>query len=143
MILRPATPEDAPACAAILGGFFEDTPWLPRLHSAQDDRAFLTRLIHLGHVSVATKTGEVLGYLAVNGAELDHMYLAPGARRQGIGSLMMAHAKASRDALTLWCFRENTAALAFYTHHGFAEIARTDGDNEENLPDVQLQWSAV
>jgi len=143
MILRPATPNDAPACAAILGGFFETTPWLPRLHTAEQDGQFMARMIGLGQVTVATQDAEVLGYLAVDGTELDHLYLAPNARRLGIGSQLVSHAKSGRDLLTLWCFRENRAARAFYAHHGFVETARTDGDNEEGQPDVRLQWGSM
>ena len=50
-------------------------------------------------------------------------------------------AKAERpEGLTLWAFVANEGALRFYAREGFVEVARTDGDNEEGLPDVMLRW---
>ena len=62
------------------------------------------------------------------------------ARRQGHGRALLDHAKARADRLSLWTFEANREALAFYAAQGFAETARTDGDNEEGLPDVRLEW---
>ena len=142
-MLRPATPADAPACAAILGEFFERTPWLPRLHTPAEDQAFLAHLIAEADVTIADADG-VQGYSATRGTDLDHLYLAPSARRQGIGTALLTRAKTGRDRLRLWCFQQNIPALAFYAAQGFTEIGRTDGqDNEERLPDIQLEWRAA
>lgn len=143
VVLRLATAADASACATILGAFFTDTPWLPRLHTFEEDTGFLTGLIGRTDVTVAQRDGVVCGYCAVDGAEVDHLYLAMDARGQGIGSQLMDAAKTGRNQLKLWCFQQNTRARTFYAKHGFTEIARTDGaTNEECLPDVQLQWRA-
>lgn len=31
--VRPARPDDAPTCVAILSDWIEEMPWMPRLHS--------------------------------------------------------------------------------------------------------------
>ena len=60
---------------------------------------------------------------------------------QGIGSRLLERAKAERpDGLDLWTFQANTGARRFYERHGFVEVARTDGDNEEGEPDIRLRW---
>ena len=140
MNLRPARLDDAPACAAILGDFFQSTPWLPRLHGPAEDLAFVTGLIRAGRVTVA-RHHDVVGFLARSGEEVSHLYLAPHARGRGTGRRLMDHAKAGRAVLRLWCFQQNTPALAFYAAQGFVEVGRTDGSgNEERLPDVRLEW---
>lgn len=40
----------------------------------------------------------------------------------------------------LWTFVANTGAQSFYRREGFAEMRRTDGDNEEHLPDILYRW---
>ena len=45
------------------------------------------------------------------------------------------------EHLDLWTFQSNTAARRFYERHGFVAIDATDGQNEENAPDVHYRWS--
>jgi putative acetyltransferase len=45
-----------------------------------------------------------------------------------------------RDRLSLWTFQANEGARRFYAREGFAEVRMTEGDNEEGLPDVLLEW---
>ena len=45
--------------------------------------------------------------------------------------------------LRLWTFASNTGAQRFYARHGFVEVRRTDGrDNEERAPDVLYAYCA-
>ena len=85
---------------------------------------------------------EVVGFMRLDGVELDQLYIRPGWWGRGIGSRLIEHAKAqSPDGLTLWTFQVNERALGFYAHHGFIELLRTDGSgNEERQPDVRLGW---
>jgi hypothetical protein len=39
VILRPATPDDAPALALIMGDWLHETDWMPVLHTREEDRA--------------------------------------------------------------------------------------------------------
>ena len=36
----------------------------------------------------------------------------------------------------------NARARAFYERQGFQPVSRTDGDNEEQLPDILYRWRA-
>ncbi len=52
----------------------------------------------------------------------------------------MDFAKGGRGRLKLWTFQANEDARRFYIREGFREVRMTDGDNEEGLPDVMLEW---
>jgi GNAT superfamily N-acetyltransferase len=85
--------------------------------------------------------GEPVGFAALNGTWLDHLYLAPEHQGRGIGEALLAKAKRRRTELDLHVFEQNTGARAFYARHGFTEVGRGDGSgNEEGLPDLHLRW---
>ena len=139
--LRPARAEDAVPCARILGAFFTETAWLPRLHTPTEDLAFLRHLIGGNGVTVADKGGVAVGYMAMDGGQIRHLYLDRSVRGQGIGSAMIEAAKARQAQLWLWCFQANVDALRFYARHGFVVTDETDGaKNEEGVPDARLDW---
>lgn len=140
MTLRPATPDDAPAIAAILVGWVQETPWMPKLHTPEEDRWFAGHLIATQEVTVLVLP-EVAGFLARAGEDISALYLSAGARGQGHGSRLLAAAMAGRERLGLWTFQANAGARRFYARAGFREVAMTDGaGNDERLPDVQMQW---
>ncbi len=139
-MIRAAQPLDAGRIGAILSGWVDQTPWMPRLHSRAEDVAHAADLIDRGWVRVAA-FGRVAGFLARDDRVIHALYLAPEARGQGIGKALVDDAKAQVPALTLWTFQNNTRARAFYEREGFAEAARTDGaGNDEGLPDIRYDW---
>ncbi|WP_441251769.1 N-acetyltransferase family protein [Kitasatospora sp. McL0602] len=94
---------------------------------------------------VAVHDSELLGYAALEGDVLEHLYLRPDARRQGVGTLLLDEVKRhSSGEVSLMVFQQNTGARAFYEHHGFTVLDTNDGDrNMENLPDMTLRWARV
>jgi len=141
--LRPAQESDMPAIAGILRGWYEETPYVPRLHTAEEDRGFVTGLIQTHDVMVH-EDDAVDGFIARQGSEIGHLYLAPAARGKGIGSALLALMQAATDHLTLWCFQQNTGARRFYERHGFTAAEMTDGSqNEEGIPDIRYVWRAA
>ena len=135
MSVRRATPEDAPAMAAILSDWIDATEWMPRLHTREEDAAFCASLVPDAWVA-----GEREAFMALRDGEIPALYVAEGVRRQGHGRALLDHAKALSPALSLWTFRANAPARAFYAAQGFEEAARTEGENEERLPDIRLTW---
>lgn len=139
-MISPATPGDAPALARILGDWVRGTGWMPVLHSREEDEGFLRHLIATRIVRVL-RLPDAAGFLARDGRQIDALYLAPAARGQGWGRVLLDEAKAAEPRLTLWIFAANAGARAFYAREGFAEVQATDGqDNEARLPDIRLEW---
>lgn len=90
---------------------------------------------------VAVDGSTIVGLLALDDDGVDQLYLAPDRTGEGIGSKLLALAKAQRPGgLQLWAFQSNVRALAFYERHGFVAEAWTEGDNEEGAPDVRMRW---
>lgn len=138
--IGPARPEDAAAMGKVLSDWIDTTPWMPRLHSFEEDRRFCAGLIATQQVLVARGPG-VEGFLSCDGLCVTCLYLAQGARGRGLGARLMDAAKAGRDRLVVWTFAANPGAIRFYQREGFRIIATTEGDgNEEGMPDVQLEW---
>ena len=141
MKLTRATPRDADPLARILKGWIIETDWMPKLHTPEEDRRFLTHLITTQHVTTLRNWRGVQGFLARDGGDIHALYLAPKARGQGWGKALLDQAKAAEPTLSLWTFQQNTRARAFYAREGFAEIEFTDGaGNDEKLPDLRLEW---
>ena len=137
--VRRARPGEAGACAAILNAWIDGTAWMPRVHTAEDVRRHYREFVFRNRL-IWVAGDPVVGYLALDEAEgaITSLYAAhPG---QGVGRALLDRAKAARDRLWLWTFVANEAACRFYTREGFAEVERSDGDNEEGLPDIRFQW---
>jgi GNAT superfamily N-acetyltransferase len=145
-ILRQARPEDAPAIAALhLAARRQAMPFLPELHGDAEVHAWISdTLLPNAEVWVAEVAGRAVGYLALVGDSLDHLYVGPPHQGRGVGSLLLAKAKALRPAgLRLFAFQRNHRARAFYEARGFAPVRLSDGTgNEEKEPDVLYEWPA-
>ena len=142
--LRQANRSDADAIAGILTRSFSLLTFVPKLHTAAEDRIFIAAEI-LPHcaVTVAEDTDGLAAFLARQDEGIRLLYVHPDRIGQGAGSLLIAHAKASGvAALELWCFQDNRRARRFYERHGFRAIRFTDGAaNEEKTPDMRYRWA--
>ena len=124
-------------------------PYLARVHSDEATLGWMTHVVLPGTdvwvAELREGQGEVqpVGFLSVDGDELEHLYLRPDMRRRGIGALLLAKARErSPEGLALYAFQRNADARAFYERHGFTAVAFDDGSrNEENEPDVRYRWS--
>ena len=145
--VRPAREADLPACAGIINDYIDTADWLPRLKSRDEIAAvFAPDILALRTILVAEVAGQVAGYLSLGGGgHVAALYLAPEARRQGVGRALMAEAKAlNPGGLTLTVFEPNLGARAFYAREGFAEVPeRRDDSTEEGVPALWLRWPGV
>jgi len=148
VILRRAMPADAGMVAEIsTTSRHTAMPTIRWPHTAEKDRRWVAEvLLPNDEVWVAEKGGTVLGFLALHtdkhGDWVSQLYLRPGYWRQGIGTALIAHAKALRpDGLRLYCFQVNARGRAFYERHGFTVARMGDGSlNEEREPDILYVW---
>jgi ribosomal protein S18 acetylase RimI-like enzyme len=142
--IRPARSDDAEAIADL---HFDSRrvamPWLPVLHSREDTIAYFAgHVLLLEETLVAEVNQLVVGFIALEGDHVDHLYIAPAYQGRGIGDKLLALAKELRpDGLTLWTFQRNAPARRFYEARGFVASEFTDGSrNEERVPDVLYTW---
>ena len=109
------------------------------VHDDDDVRSyFASHIVGDCELWVAEHDGVLAGILVLDGEFVDQLYVDPGLTGRGIGSALLAVAKRERpQGLRLWTFQTNTGARRFYERHGFVEVRRTDGrDNEERAPDI-------
>lgn len=144
LAMRAARAGDAAACAGIFNDWVDATPWMPRVHPPDDvARHYAGQVGVAWDVTVVQRDGRVVGFMALAPGWIEQLYLSPETRGIGAGSALLALAKrAQPGGLRLWTFVANGPARAFYARHGFREIRRTGGENEEGLPDVLLGWAA-
>lgn len=118
-------------------------PFLSEVHRPAQMRIWLRDvLLPRGTTWVARSGDRVVGFMTLDGEDLDQLYLDPLYLRRGIGSALIAHAKArSPNRLELVAFQRNEAARAFYEAHGFVPFRFGDGThNEEGEADVFYEW---
>ncbi|MEM9049372.1 MAG: GNAT family N-acetyltransferase [Pseudomonadota bacterium] len=138
--LRTATRSDTALCVSILADWLEHTSWMPDLHSRAETQAFMARQIAHSEVLVAGE-GANAGFAVLAQNCLSALYIAaPGA---GLGRFLLDAVKARRTGFFLWCFQANLGARRFYEREGLVETQRTDGDNEERLPDIRFDWTSA
>ena len=142
--LDEAHADDGTALGAILSDWIDETEWMPRLHTRDEDRGFCLELIGAGHVRVLRGPGGIGGFLAREGDYVPALYVAAPWRGQGFGKRLVDDAKAlSTGRLWLWTFQANETARRFWLGQGFREAELTDGaDNDERLPDARMIWEA-
>jgi GNAT superfamily N-acetyltransferase len=109
------------------------------VHDDDDVRGyFASHIVEHCELWVSEQDGALAGILVLDGEFVDQLYVDPGLTGRGLGSALLAVAKRERpQGLRLWTFQTNTGARRFYERHGFVEVRRTDGrDNEERAPDL-------
>ena len=79
------------------------------------------------YVYTDSSTGEITGFIALAGDYLAAIFVAPNRQGQGIGQVLMAHAKKLKTRLELNVYQENTQAVSFYKRQGF-KVSREQTD---------------
>ncbi|MGH6916027.1 MAG: GNAT family N-acetyltransferase, partial [Geminicoccales bacterium] len=134
-IIRPAEPRDADAIAAVhRTSMREAMPWLPDLHTPEEDRAWVAQtVLPRQQVWVAAAAGQVVGVASMDAENmLTQLYILPGHQGAGIGSALLEMAKAARpEGFSLFAFQRNTRACRFYERRGFVAITFGDGSGNE------------
>lgn len=150
MNLRPATPDDAPALAALATDAFVAA--FGHLYSAEDLGAFLAEhrtaeayRRHLSdpgtRVAIAEADGALAGYALIHWPSefasesdasrplaLHQLYCAPAMTGRGVGAALIEWALGEAralgcDAVQLSVWSGNLGAQRFYARYGFAKVA--------------------
>lgn len=144
-VIRLANTDDAAAIAGIhLDSRAATMPYLPPQRRGHDEVTRWIEAVVLRDCRtwVAVCDTRVVGYAAVEGDVLEHLYLSPDVLRRGIGTRLLDEARRhSPEGLSLHVFQQNVDARAFYERHGFEITERSDGSNNmEGLPDMVMRW---
>jgi GNAT superfamily N-acetyltransferase len=142
MRLRRGEPEDIAPIARMMRSTYDRMTFIPRLHTPEEDLAYVTGLFAEHEVWVASDGDGVLGFAILSGDQLLQLHVDPDEQNNGIGGRLLAQAKERRPGgFSLWVFQKNVGARRFYERHGLTLIQLTDGEgNEEREPDVQYAW---
>jgi ribosomal protein S18 acetylase RimI-like enzyme len=141
--LRPATPADARAIAAIsvrgwehaYADFLDSRVLAQRTVESQAERWRAWLAGDVTQTTVAQVAGRIAGYATVGASrdadatpavgELAGLYVDPSAQGAGLGTQLLEDAltrlsAAGFTSATLWVFEENGLGRAFYERHGWA-----------------------
>lgn len=77
----------------------------------------------------ASDAESVVGFLLMDGAHVEALFVDPAVHGRGVGRALMAHAIAA-GAHSVDVNEANKGALAFYTHLGFVEVGRAAVDGQ-------------
>lgn len=128
--LRPAGPDDAAALVAVWHRAVLAThDFLAPADVDRYEAAVRAGLPDLT-VTLAERQGRVLGFVAVDGARVEMLFVDPDVHGSGVGSTLLRHATAGRPVVELDVNEQNPGARAFYARRGFVEVGRSalDGD---------------
>lgn len=141
--MRSARSQDMAVCAAIVNDWIDQTDWMPRVHTHEAVRKHYEEDEKIKRQTIVAVDGSrVRGFVTLTrDGFITALYVEEASRNQGIGGLLLARVKRELSPeINLYIFEANEKAQKFFSRHGFAEINRTTGDNEENLPDILMEW---
>lgn len=107
----------------------------------------LNYLYHLAadkavYLAIEEGTDQVVGFLVLDGSELDQLYIHVDHQGAGIGTQLLNLAKEqSPGKLQLYTFAVNENAQRFYERHGFYIIGR-GVERESGMADIRYEWLA-
>jgi putative acetyltransferase len=141
-MIRRASERDVDAVATLFRRSFTTLDFLPTLHTPDEDRQFLGRVIAEQDVWVAEREGRIVGFISLDGNVGTFFYVDPGEQGAGVGSALFEQAQEARpDGFEFWVFQRNHKARRFYERRGCRAVRFTDGSgNEEKEPDVLYEW---
>lgn len=85
--------------------------------------------------------GVVKGFMRVNGAEVEKLFVEPVLQAQGIGKNLLDYAAEKLGVNFLWALEKNKRAISFYKKNGFHETTerRLEEDTDEYLVKMILK----
>ena len=142
--VRRAGPTDAASVAEVyLASFQAALPTLRLVHTDDQVRRWIRDVvIPETETWVAVDGPKIVAMLSLRPGWVEHLYVAPDRRGEGIGRRLLDLAKVRCGGpLDLWTFQVNKQARRFYEANGFVALELTDGaGNEEREPDVRYRW---
>lgn len=90
-------------------------------------------------VYVYESDGKVQGFIGLDGEYIKGIFVSDEMQSQGIGKVLLDHAKSRKSKLRLNVYRKNTRAIRFYQREGFS--VRSEGlDEAVGEKDFLMVW---
>jgi GNAT superfamily N-acetyltransferase len=142
--IKPATPDDMLEVVELQRKSLRDTLGVVIRTMREDVAYYCYEVLQKCTVLVAVADevdvkGVIVGYIGFRKDWVDHLRVDVSYHGLGIGKALLEKAKEDYPYLQLWCF-QHIPAREFYHSQGFVEVEYTDGDNDEKLPDVRMEW---
>ena len=77
---------------------------------------------------VRDSDGQVVGFIGVEGAKIEALFIHPAWRGQGIGRRLLSYAVEALGATEVDVNEQNDQAVGFYRRMGFEVVSRSDVD---------------
>ena len=82
---------------------------------------------------------ETQGFIGLNDEYVEGIFVSDKMQSQGIGKILLNHAKEKRNKLLLNVYQKNTRAVSFYQREGF-EIQHSGLDEATGEKDYVMAW---
>lgn len=77
-----------------------------------------------------SRDGDIVGFCGVSDSNIEMLFIAPHARGQGVGALLVSHAINTQAATNVDVNEQNEQAVGFYQNIGFSVIGRSPLDGQ-------------
>ncbi|WNS41476.1 acetyltransferase [Paenibacillus sp. MMS20-IR301] len=85
---------------------------------------------HIPHLLVYRNQEHALGFMGIQDAKLEMLFVDPAVRGQGIGKQLVTHAIHTLDVRYVDVNEQNPEAAGFYEHLGFQVYDRSESDEQ-------------
>lgn len=130
MIIRKGLPADNPALTALWRRSVEATH---TFLTGEDIRSIEAELetVYLPAVEVwiCDIGGEPAGFMGLDGAKVEMLFVEPERRGQGVGTRLLDHARRLCGRLLVDVNEQNPQARGFYLRYGFRIVGRSSTDS--------------
>ena len=110
-MIRPFQPADLDAVMSLwLEGNLDAHPFIPCAYW-EGNLSAVRGLLPQAEVLVAVQSGQIQGFIGLDGDDIAGIFVARAARSAGVGSALLGEAKRRRSTLRLHVYRKTSARL--------------------------------
>lgn len=92
------------------------------------------------YVFCAEGASEILGFIGLDGEEIEGIFVRGSAQSRGVGKQLLDHVKNLKPHLTLHVYQKNERALHFYQREGFS-IQKCMADPDTGEAEFLMGWA--